>query len=133
MSREEFDTCRWVDRVVAALAGLDRVHKPYLDEYRLHASRKSAVTGNRYEAGFPLDDARMLYAGIRHNMGFGKEANSEPLRTVLDQARHALLSHPTLEPVAVSGRNVGENDFYMRILNSGGSISASDLIAGLMA
>lgn len=133
MNWEEFDTCRWVDRVTVSLADLDRVHKPYLDAYRLHASHELAVAENRYEAGFPLDDARMLYAGIRHNMAFAKEAYSEPLRTVLDQVRHALLSHPTLEPVVVSGRNVGENDFYMRILDSGGSISASDLIAGLMA
>ena len=35
--------------------------------------------------------------------------------------------------MAVSGRTFGENDFWMQILNTGSSISAGDLIAGLMA
>ena len=133
MNLNEFDTCRWIDRVAVALADLDRVHRPYLDEYRLHDSHKHAVAGNRDEAGFQLDSARMLYARVRHNLAFVREAHYDPLRTVLDHARHALLTHPTLETVAVSGRNIGENDFYMQILNSGRTISASDLIAGLMA
>ena len=47
--------------------------------------------------------------------------------------RHSLLAHPTLERVAVTGRVIGDNDFWMGILNSGSSISAGDLIAGLMA
>lgn len=132
MNREEFDTCSWVDRVAVALAGLDGVHRPFLEEYCLQ-NPPPVVAGDRYESEFPLDDARMLYAEVRHNMALGKESRSEPLRTVLDHARHALLSHPALERVAVSGRNIGENDFFMRILNSGSSISASDLIAGLMS
>ena len=47
--------------------------------------------------------------------------------------RHALLAHPTFQRVAVTGRLIGENDFWMGIVNSGSSISAGDLIAGLMA
>ena len=35
--------------------------------------------------------------------------------------------------MAVAGRTVGENDFWMQILNQGMSISAGALIAGLMA
>ena len=35
--------------------------------------------------------------------------------------------------MAVSGRIIGDNDFWIRILNSGRSISAAVLIAGLMA
>ena len=75
----------------------------------------------------------MLYAGARHTRAFGGESQYAPLRTLLDPTRHALLSHPELERVAVAGRIVGENDFWMRTLNSGTSISAGDLIAALMA
>jgi len=115
------------------LVVLDRVHKPYLNEYLERNSSALVQDGGHHEAVFPLDDAQMLYTAIRHNMAFGEEVNSEPLHKVLDRVRHVLLSHPTLERVAVSGRSIGENDFWMSTLNSGSSISASDLIAGLMA
>ena len=55
------------------------------------------------------------------------------LRSVLDPTRHILLSHPELERAAVAGRTVGENNFWLQLLDSGTSISAGDLIAGLMA
>ncbi len=82
---------------------------------------------------FPLDDLRMVYARARYSRRFGEEAQYAPLRQLLDPVRHALLTHPTLERVAVTGRLIGENDFWMGIVNSGSSISAGDLIAGLMA
>ena len=75
----------------------------------------------------------MVYAGARYSRTFGKEAEYEPLRAVLDPARHALLAHPMLERAAVSGRSIGENDFSLKMVNSDQSISAGDLIAGLMA
>ena len=52
---------------------------------------------------------------------------------MLDPVRHALLGHPTLERVAVTGRLIGDNDFSMEILGSGGDIYTGTLIAGLMA
>ncbi len=61
------------------------------------------------------------------------EAHYEPLRAVLDPVRYALLAHPTLERVAVTGRLIGDNDFWMQILGSGSQISPGVLIAGLMA
>lgn len=75
----------------------------------------------------------MVYAEARHSRRFGREAEYAPLRALLDPTRHILLSHPKLERVAVSGRTVGENDFWIQLVNSGTSISAGDLIAGLMA
>ena len=75
----------------------------------------------------------MVYAQARYSRNFGREAEYEPLRAVLDPARHALLSHPKLERVAVSGRIIGENDFWLDLVSSGNSTSAGDLIAGLMA
>lgn len=133
MDRTEFDVSGWIDRLATELVVLDRVHKPYLNEYLERNSSALVQDGGHHEAVFPLDDAQMLYTAIRHNMAFGEEVNSEPLHKVLDRVRHVLLSHPTLERVAVSGRSIGENDFWMSTLNSGSSISASDLIAGLMA
>lgn len=61
------------------------------------------------------------------------EAHYRPLLELLDTTRHILLSHPELDRVAVAGRTIGENDFCMSILNSGTTIYARDLIAGLMA
>ena len=74
-----------------------------------------------------------LTAEARYSRRFGREAEYAPLRALLDPTRHALLAHPTLERVAVARRPVGENDFWLRMVNSGTSISAGDLIAGLMA
>ena len=133
MSPEELDTGGWIERVGEVLAALARAQGPYLEEYWRRNPREQVVVDGRDETAFPLDDVRGLYAEVRYGKVFGKEAHYAPLRAVLDPVRYALLSHPALERVAVAGRIVGENDFWMRILNSGMSISASDLIAGLMA
>ena len=133
MSREGFDAGGWIERLATALAALARAQGPYLEEYWRHNPREQVVVDGRDETPFPLDDLRGLYLQVRYAAAFGREAHYAPLRAVHDSARHALLSHPVLGRVAVAGRVVGENDFWMRIVNSGGSISASDLIAGLMA
>ena len=101
--------------------------------YWEHNPRERVIVDGKDKTPFPLDDLRMVYAMARHSETFAGEAWYAPLCAVLDPTRHALLSHPKLERVAVTGRLIGENDFWMRILNSGASISAGDLIAGLMA
>ena len=133
MTPEEFDTDGWIDRVAAALAELAHAQGPYLEEYWQDNPREHVMVDGRDETPFPLDDVRSLYSQVRYDKIFGREAHYESLRAVHDSTRHALLSHSAIERVAVAGRIVGENDFWMRILNSGASISASDLIAGLMA
>ena len=50
---------------------------------------------------------------------------------VLDPVRHMLILHPTLARVV--SPIIGRDNLYMQILNSGGSTSPTDLIAGLMA
>ena len=82
---------------------------------------------------FPLDDLRTFYAQLRHGLRLEPGVDYQQISAALDTTRHVLLSHPQLERVAVSGRTVGENNFWMRIGNSGSSVSASDLIAGLLA
>ena len=129
----EFDAGAWVDQLAAALVQLEKVHKPYLYSYGQQKGRKFVIVNGKDETPFPLDDLRMVYSGARHSGVFGQEAEYARLRSVLDPTRHVLLSHPELERVAIVGRPVGENNFWMRILNSGTSISAGDLIAGLMA
>ena len=133
MTPEEFDTSGWIERVAMVLAALAHAQEPYLEEYWRDNPRQRVMVDGRDETPFPLDDVRDLYSQVRYARVFGREAHYESLRAIHDSARHALLSHPVLERVAVAGRPVGENDFWMRILNSGASISASDLIAGLMA
>ena len=133
MTSKGFDASDWIDRVAAALRALALAQEPYLQAYWQHNPREQVIVDGRDETPFPLDDVRMVYAEARYSRSFGREAEYAPLRAVLDPARHALLSHPKLERVAVAGRIVGENDFWMRLVNSGTSISAGDLIAGLMA
>lgn len=138
MNSKAFDHDDWIDRLAGALAALAKAQKPYLQAYWRHNPRKYVIVNGRDETPFPLDDVRMVYAMTRHSGTFVIETRLEtqqyaPLRAALDPTRHALLSHPTLERVAVTGRLIGENDFSLRILNSGTAISAGDLIAGLMA
>ena len=133
MTSYGFDAETWVVRLAAALRALAKVQKPYLQAYSERHPQKRIIVNGRDETPFPLDDLRMVYSGARYSRRFGTESEHAALNAALDRTRHALLSHPELDRVAVSGRNVGGNDFWMRILNRGTSIWAGDLIAGLMA
>ena len=133
MTSKTFDGGGWIDRLAGALPALADAQEHYLQEYWQHEKpRQYVIVDGRDETPFPLDDLRMVYAMARHSGILAGAARYAPLRAVLDPTRHALLSHPKLERVAVAGRLIGENDFWMRIRNSGTSISAGDLIAGLM-
>jgi len=133
MTSKAFDDSCWIDRLAGALSVLAKAQEPYLQAYWQQHPREQVIVDGRDETPFPLDDLRMVYSNVRHSGKLIGTARYAPLRDVLDPARHALLSHPWLERVAVIRRPVGENDFWMRILNSGRSVSAGDLIAGLMA
>ena len=122
----------WVERLAHLLPPLAQAQEPYLREYR---ERHARVIDLR-DGGpppFPLDDLRLLYDEVRNAKLWGMEAHYAPLRAVLDPVRHALLGHPTLERVAVTGRLIGDNRFSLEILGSGGDIYTGTLIAGLMA
>ena len=133
MTSNAFDHGSWIERLARALSTLAKAQKPYLQAYWRHHPRERVVVDSRDETPYPLDDLRMVYSSARHSRQFIGTARYAPLLEWLDPTRHALLSHPKLERVAVIGRPVGENDFWMRILTSGMSISAGDLIARLMA
>ena len=133
MMREVFDAEDWIDRLATSLPRLAKAQEPYLEHYWRHHPRTHRIVDGRDVTPFPLDDVRMVYTRVRYSRRFGEEAQYAPLRKLLDPVRHALLSHPTLERVAVTARLIGDNDFWMGIVNSGSSISAGDLIAGLMA
>ena len=137
MTSKAFDHGDWIDRLTGALRALAKAQEPYLQAYWQHNPRKREFVNGRDVTPFPLDDVRMVYAMARHSGSFTIETQLvtqqyAPLRAVLDPTRHALLSHPKLERVAVTGQPIGENNFWMKILNSGTAISAGDLIAGLM-
>ena len=131
--QEVFDAEDWVERLATSLPILEKAQQPYLERYWRDYPRTHRIVDGRDVTPFPLDDVRTVYAMVRHSRHFGKEAQYAPLQKVLDPVHHALLAHPTLQRVAVTGRTIGENDFWMQIVNSGSSISAGDLIAGLMA
>ena len=128
-----FDTAAWINRLAEALEGLKRAQEPYLLAYWERYPREQIFVNGRDETPFPLDDLRMVYAEARHSGRIGTESEYAPLRVALDPTRHALLSHPDLERVAVAGRTIGANDFCIQILSQDMSIWAGDLIAGLMA
>ena len=133
MMQEVFDAEDWINRLATSLPRLAKAQEPYLEHYWRHYPRTHGIVDGRDVTPFPLDDVRMVYTRVRHSRRFGEEAQYAPLRKLLDPVRHALLAHPTLQRVAVTGRLIGDNDFWMGIVNSGSSISAGDLIAGLMA
>ena len=133
MTAKVFDAGAWIERLAAALVDLEEVQGPYLQSFQQQKTRKLVIVNGKDETPFPLDDLRMVYSSARYSERFGQEVEYARLRSVLDPTRHILLSHPELEMVAVAGRTVGENNFWLRLLHSGTSISAGDLIAGLMA
>ena len=127
-----FDVEDWVERLARLLPPLAQAQEPYLrDCQERHGSVIDLRDGR--PPPFPLDDLRLLYDEVRNARLWSMEAHYAPLRAVLDPVRHALLAHPKLERVAVTGRLIGDNDFWMQVLDSGGPISAGVLIAGLMA
>ena len=133
MTSRVFDAGVWIEQLAAALVDLEKVQGRYLKSYQKQRTRKLVIVNGNEETPFPLDDLRMVYSSARYSERFGEEAEYARLRSVLDPTRHILLSHPELERVAVAGRTVGENNFWLRMLDSGTSMSAGDLVAGLMA
>lgn len=128
-----FDVEAWIDRLSTVLPKLRQAQAPYLEEYWCHRPRTRRIVNDKDVTPYPLDDVRTVYANASHSRRAGMEAHYRPLLELLDSTRHILLSHPELDRVAVAGRTIGENDFYMEILNSGMITYARDLIAGLMA
>ena len=132
MTFNEFNPENWVARLAQLLPALEQAQGPYLREYQDRYSRVIDLRNGK-PPPFPLEDLRLLYDEVRDCRPWGLEAYYAPLRVVLDPVRHALLAHPTLERVAVTGRLIGDNRFSMEILGSGGDIYTGTLIAGLMA
>ncbi len=132
MTSAQFEAEAWIERLAELLPPLARVQEPFLREDQ---GRYGRVIDLRDGAPppFPLEDLRLLYDEVRNGRLMGMEAHYAPLRAVLDPVRHALLVHPTLKRVAVTGRLIGDNIFSMEIPGSGGDIYAGTLIAGLMA
>ena len=133
MMQTAFDAEDWIDRLATSLPRLAKSQEPYLEHYCRHYPRTRRIVDGRDVMPFPLDDVRMVDTIVRYNWRLGEETQYAPLRKPLDPVSHALLAHPTLQRVAVAGRPIGDNDSWMGIINSGSSISAGDMIAGLMA
>jgi len=131
--QKAFDAEDWIDRLATSLPLLAKAQESYLEHYWRHYPRTLRIVDGRDVTPFPLDDVRMVYAMVRYSRRLGEEAQYASLRKLLDPVRHSLLAHPTLQRVAVTGRLIGDNDFWLSIVDSGSSISAGDLIAGLMA
>ena len=132
MTSAQFNAEAWIERLAQLLPPLAQAQESFLREYQERDARVIDLRDGR-PPPFPLEDLRLLYDEARNGRWWGMEAHYAPLRVVLDPVRHALLGHPTLERIAVTGRLIGDNDFWMQALGSGGPMSAGVLIAGLMA
>ncbi len=132
MTSAQFDSEAWIERLAQLLFPLAQAQEPFLRQYQERYGRVIKLRDDR-PPPFPLDDLRLLYDEVRDSRPWHLEAHYAPLRAVLNPVRHALLGHPTLEKVAVTGRLIGDNRFSMEILGSGGDIYMGTLIAGLMA
>ena len=132
MTSAGFDAEAWIERLMHLLPALAQAQEPYLRAYQERYARVIDLRDGK-PPPFPLDDLRLLYDEVRDGRPWGLEAHYAPLRAVLDPVRHALLAHPTLERVAVTGRLIGDNRFSMEIPGSGGDIYAGTLIAGVVA
>ena len=122
----------WIERLAHLLPALAQAQEPYLREYQESYGR-AIVLRDGEPPPFPLEDLRLLYDEVRNCRPWGLDAHYAPLRAALDPVRHALLAHPTLERVAVTGRLIGDNRFSVEIPGSGEDISPGVLVAGLMA
>ncbi len=132
MTSAGVDAEAWVERLAQLLPALAQAQEPYLREYQERYARVIVLRDGE-PPPFPLEDLRLLYDEVRDSRPWGLETHYAPLRAVLNPVRYALLAHPVLERVAVTGRLIGDNRFSMEILGSGGDIYAGTLIAGLMA
>ena len=133
MMVEKFSAGDWIDRLAGALPGLAAAQEPYLSGYREIRAFLPVIPG--VDDGGPpavrVEELGELYARARHSHLLGEEARYAALNAALDPVRHILLRHPTIARVV--GPIIGRDNFYMRVLNSGGSTSPADLAAGLMA
>ena len=133
MTSSGFSAKDWIDRLSPALCNLAKVQVPYLEEYYRQNPSWHIVSGERdgEAAAFPLDDLRDLYSMARRSKVLGEVESYAPLIEALNPVRYILRSHPTLSRVV--SPIIGQDEFYMEILNSGGLTSLTDLIAGLIA
>lgn len=123
----------WIDRLAGALPGLAEAQEPYLPGHRNIHMFLPAISGVE-DGGAPtvrVEELGELYATARYSHLRGEEAWYAALNAALDPVRHILLGHPTIARVV--GPIIGRDNFYMQVLNSGGSTSPADLAAGLMA
>ena len=111
--QKAFDAEDWIDRLATSLPLLAKAQESYLEHYWRHYPRTLRIVDGRDVTPFPLDDVRMVYSMVRYSRRLGEEAQYASLRKLLDPVRHSLLAHPTLQRVAVTGRLIGDNDFWM--------------------
>ena len=133
MSSKKFVAETWIDRLVPSLTKLAEAQKPYLRECGWKNPGIHVPYDGRddEQPAFPLDDLLVHYTRASFGNALGEEEYYAPLCKALDPVRYILISHPTLERVV--GRLIGQDKFYMKILNSGGDTSPTDIIAGLFA
>ena len=133
MMAEEFSPGDWIGRLAGALPALAEAQEPYLPGYREIRAFLPTLPGME-DGGSPavrVDELGELYVRARHSHLLGEEARYAALNAALDPVRHILLRHPTIARVV--GPIIGRDNFYMQILNSGGSTSPANLAAGLIA
>ena len=132
MNSNKFAVDDWIQRLASALSKLAEAQEPYLKEYyRQHPPvHVLSEDGSIEPPALALDDLRDLYGMACHSHVLSEWRYFAPLCAVLDPARFIVRSHPALARVV--SPIIGRDEFYLEFLNTGGSTSAADLVAGLM-
>ena len=104
----------WIGRLAQMLPPLAQAQESLLREFQERHARVTDLRDGR-RPPFPLEDPCQFCFEVRSGRWWGMESHHAPLRAMLDPVRRALLCHPTLERVTVTGRLIGDNDFWMQI------------------
>ena len=135
MNTEEFEAEEWIDRLAQALSREAEKHESLLRKYYGLEPDVHIMFGGREGDPHTLspDGVRDHFTLQRRRWNWvTREAERHaPKEPAPDGARNILLSHPAF--AAIAGSMVGDDEFWMRVLDSGRATSLTDLVAGLMA
>ena len=135
MNSEVFEVGDWIDRLGQALSRQAEEHESRLRKYYGLEPDVQIMFGGREgdPRTLPPEGVRDHFTlpGRRWNWVTREAERHAPKDLAPDDARNILLSHPAW--AAIAGSMLGDDEFWVQVLDTGRPTSLKDLIAGLMA
>ncbi len=133
MKASEFKLEGWVEQLARALQALHRIQDHYTDELDRHGAQWS-----RGQVGLaPGSEFRDLSGELQgfywracHGKSRFQKERYGPIRAALAEVKRILAAHPAWSTLVNSS---SDGEIWLRLPNSGGIWSPSDMIGGLMA